>query len=69
MEKHPPEEIRRNPALAREYFYKARLLVGYKYRYYFSVNDQEQFSYDQNKPTGKNRFGRMCNLIAVAGEL
>ena len=65
MEKHSREEIMKNPALDKEFFYRARLLTGYMYRYYFSVNDQEDFSYDKTQPTGKNRFGRMCNVLTV----
>ena len=43
MEPYSEEEIAKDLSLKGFYYYKVRLLIGYKYRYHFCVNEDEDF--------------------------
>ena len=66
MERFESEEVLLNPELDNTFFYKTRLLTGFKYRYYFSVG--EQFTVDISKPVSEDRLGRGTNFVEVASK-
>ena len=40
MERYDSQRVLLEPNLANTFYYRTRLFVGFKYRYYFSVGDQ-----------------------------
>ena len=38
------------------FYYKAKLLSGFKYRYHFSLNDSETITIDKNSPNEMSKF-------------
>ena len=64
MERYDSEAVLLEPNLANMFFYKSKLLIDFKYRYYFSVG--EQFVIDSSKLTSEDRFGKITNFVDVA---
>ena len=63
MERYAQEKVLMEPQLANAFFYKTKLLRGYKYRYNFSVGDQ--FVIDSACAVSEDRYGKMTNFITV----
>lgn len=51
------------PELAGTYFYKTQLLIGFKYRFNFYVNDEKVL--DGAKDVSEDRFGNMTHFLHV----
>jgi len=66
METYSAEECQVDPTLEKTYFYKTKVLVGYKYRYYFQVNNDDDFSVDEAKESEiSKKFKKRTNVIEV----
>jgi len=64
MERYDSQRVLLEPQLANTFFYKTKLLRGFKYRYNFSVGDQ--FVVDSACAVSEDRFGKMTNFVDVA---
>lgn len=47
MESYSQDQILSDTSKRGVYFYKVKLLVGFKYRYYFNVNDEDEYCVDE----------------------
>ena len=66
METYSEEECQVDPTLSKTYFYKTKVLVGYKYRYYFQVNNDDDFAVDETKENEiSKKFKKRTNVIEV----
>ena len=64
MQTYTSDQINLDTSLKGTYYYRVRLLVGYKYRYYFQING-EDFCIDENKDNEMSKFKRRTNVITV----
>ena len=63
MERFDTEQVLMDPSLENTFFYKTRLLKGFKYRYHFSVGDQ--FVVDPTKEVSADRMDKVTNFVDV----
>ena len=63
MERYESTQVLLEPELENTFFYKTRLLKGFKYRYHFSVGDQ--FVVDPTKETSSDRLDKVTNFVDV----
>ena len=50
------------------FFYRSMLLVGFRYRYNFLIDDEFDHVIDETKPFEKNRKGKLTNIFEVPFE-
>ena len=65
MEPFTAEEISADSSKEGVFFYKARILSGFTFRYYFRVDNEDAYIVDETKPTSKSRFNKMTNTVII----
>ena len=61
MERYSAEQIEEDPSLTNKFYYKARILKGFSFRYHFNVG--KSFVVDETKESSESRFGRLTNWV------
>ena len=44
------------------------MLTGFRYRYYFQINDDDDFCVDETEPTSLSEFKKKTNYIEIQRE-
>ena len=65
METFSQDEVDVDNSKTNVFYYKARLLPGFKFRYYFQVEEEGEFVVDPSKPISKSRFNKDTNTIEL----